>query len=205
MVADSNAASGISSSGCVWNAAESIDGWLRSLALIVQATHPAFGSCLPPSASALEDPQDSAATNPQLLKMADASAPVTIRTRKFITNRLLARRQFVVDVLHPSRANVSKEELSEKLASIYKTDKLRVVTFGFRTAFGGGRSTGFALIYDDEVSQKRFEPRYRLVRSGLAPKVEKASRKLRKERKNRAKKLRGTKKVKAAEPPKKGK
>lgn len=47
---------------------------------------------------------------------------------------------------------------------MYKTDKNRVVTFGFRTAFGGGRSTGFALIYDDEESQKKFEPKYRLVR-----------------------------------------
>jgi len=137
--------------------------------------------------------------------MADSSAPITLRTRKFITNRLLARRQFVVDVLHPSRPNVSKSELSEKLASLYKADKTRVVTFGLRTHFGGGRSTGFALIYDDEASQKKFEPKYRLVRSGLASKVEKPSRKLRKERKNRAKKLRGTKKVKAAEPPKKGK
>jgi len=88
---------------------------------------------------------------------------------------------------------------------MYKTDKARVVTFGFRTQFGGGRSTGFALIYDDEASQRKFEPRYRLVRSGMAAKVEKASRKLRKERKNRAKKFRGTKKIKAAEPPKKGK
>jgi len=136
--------------------------------------------------------------------MAD-SAPVTLRTRKFITNRLLARRQFVLDVLHPGLPNVSKADLSEKLASLYKTDKNRVVTFGFKTVFGGGRSTGFALIYDDEASQKKFEPRYRLVRSGLAPKITKPSRKLRKERKNRAKKLRGTKKVKAAEPPKKGK
>ncbi|KAG6857576.1 hypothetical protein H0H87_000175 [Tephrocybe sp. NHM501043] len=154
--------------------------------------------------------------------MAD-SAPITLRTRKFITNRLLARRQFVLDVLHPSRPNVSKSELSEKLAALYKTQKDRVVTFGFRTQFGGGRSTGFALIYDDEASQKKFEPKYRLVRvrpsfplldshnltctlkSGLATKVDKASRKLRKERKNRAKKFRGTKKSKAAEPPKKGK
>lgn len=136
--------------------------------------------------------------------MADL-APITLRTRKFITNRLLARRQFVVDVLHPSRANVSKADLSEKLAAVYKADKNRVVTFGFRTAFGGGRSTGFALIYDDEASQRKFEPKYRLVRSGLLPKVEKPSRKLRKERKNRAKKFRGTKKIKAAEPPKKGK
>ena len=93
-----------------------------------------------------------------------ADAQVTVRTRKFITNRLLARRQFVVDVLHPSRANVPKAELSEKLASVYKTDKARVVTFGFRTHFGGGRRTGFALIYDDEASQKKFEPRYRLIR-----------------------------------------
>ena len=95
---------------------------------------------------------------------ADNSAPVTIRTRKFITNRLLARRQFIVDVLHPNRANVSKDELSERLAQIYKADKARVVTFSFRTAFGGGRSTGFGLIYDDEASQKKFEPKYRLIR-----------------------------------------
>jgi small subunit ribosomal protein S24e len=135
--------------------------------------------------------------------MVDANAPVTLRTRKFITNRLLARRQFVVDVLHPSRANVSKAELGEKLAAMYKADKNRVVTFGLRTHFGGGRSTGFALIYDDEASQKKFEPRYRLVRSGLAPKVDKPSRKLRKERKNRAKKFRGTKKIKGSEASKK--
>jgi len=133
-----------------------------------------------------------------------SDSPVTIRTRKFITNRLLARRQFVVDVLHPSRPNVSKKELSEKLADLYKTDKARVVPFGFRTHFGGGRSTGFALIYDDDESQKKFEPRYRLVRSGLAIKKDRPTRKLRKERKNRAKKFRGTKKSKAAEPPKKG-
>ena len=95
---------------------------------------------------------------------ADTSAPVTIRTRKFITNRLLARRQFIVDVLHPNRPNVSKAELSEKLAQIYKADKARVVTFGLKTAFGGGRSTGFGLIYDDEASQKKFEPKYRLIR-----------------------------------------
>ncbi|KAF8481117.1 ribosomal protein L23/L15e core domain-containing protein [Russula ochroleuca] len=135
--------------------------------------------------------------------MADNSAPVTIRTRKFTTNRLLSRKQFIVDVLHPSRPPISRTDVSEKLAGIYKVDKARVVPFGFKTHFGGGRSTGFALIYDSEETQRKFEPRYRLVRAGMAPKVEKASRKLRKERKNRAKKYRGTKKSKAAEPAKK--
>jgi small subunit ribosomal protein S24e len=54
--------------------------------------------------------------------------------------------------------------VSEKLAGIYKVDKARVVPFGFKTHFGGGRSTGFALIYDSEETQRKFEPRYRLVR-----------------------------------------
>jgi len=137
--------------------------------------------------------------------MADNSAPITLRTRKFITNRLLSRRQFVLDILHPSRPNVPKSELQEKLATLYKSEKDRVVLFGLRTHFGGGRSTGFALIYDDVASQKKFEPKHRLIRNGIQPKVDRPSRKLRHERKNRAKKVRGTKKSKAAEPPKKGK
>lgn len=70
------------------------------------------------------------------------SSPVTLRTRKFITNRLLQRKQMVLDVIHPSRANVSREELSEKLAAMYKSNKEQCVVFGMRTHFGGGRSTG---------------------------------------------------------------
>ena len=103
----------------------------------------------------------------------------------------------VVDVLHPGKANVSKTEISEKLAKIYKADAKNVITFGFRTAFGGGKSTGFALIYDSADVVKKFEPKYRLVRQGLLT-IEKTGRKQRKERKNRAKKFRGTKKAKAS-------
>jgi len=144
-------------------------------------------------------------THPHQDTMAEQGA-VTLRTRKFITNRLLQRKQFVVDVLHPSRPNVSKDELREKLSTMYKAPKDQVIVFGFRTQFGGGKSTGFALIYDTKESLK-FEPKYRLVRFGLAEakKKDKAGRKLRKERKNRAKKFRGLAKVKGAEPAKKGK
>jgi small subunit ribosomal protein S24e len=104
------------------------------------------------------------ATHAYALFLQDNSAPVTIRTRKFTTNRLLSRKQFIVDVLHPSRPPISRAELSERLAKLYKADQNRIVPFGFKTHFGGGRSTGFALIYDDEESQKKFEPKYRLVR-----------------------------------------
>ena len=91
-------------------------------------------------------------------------APITIRTRKFITNRLLSRRQFVIDVLHPCRPNVSRAELAKKLAAIYNSEPSRVVLFGFHAHFGGQCSTGFGLIYDDEASQIKFEFRNRLVK-----------------------------------------
>ncbi|KAF9611945.1 hypothetical protein IFM89_037165 [Coptis chinensis] len=97
--------------------------------------------------------------------MADSSKAVTIRTRKFMTNRLLSRKQFVIDVLHPGRPNVSKAELKEKLSKIYEVkDPNSIFVFKFRTHFGGGKSTGFGLIYDSVDSAKKFEPKYRLIR-----------------------------------------
>ncbi|KAL0718067.1 hypothetical protein Bca4012_067389 [Brassica carinata] len=152
-----------------------------------------------------------------------AEKAVTIRTRKFMTNRLLSRKQFVslsplhyissvsmtrqcidvIDVLHPGRANVSKAELKEKLARMYEVkDPNAIFVFKFRTHFGGGKSSGFGLIYDNVESAKKFEPKYRLIRNGLDTKIEK-SRKQIKERKNRAKKIRGVKKTKAGDPKKK--
>lgn len=65
-----------------------------------------------------------------------------------------------------------------------------VMLFGFRTAFGGGRSTGFALVYDDVEAAKKYEPKYRLARIGLQKKRE-GSRKQIKEKKNRDKKIFG--------------
>lgn len=74
----------------------------------------------------------------------------------------------VLDVIHPARPNVSKTELSEKLGQMYKAPKEQVIVFGLRTAFGGGRSTGFALIYDSKDSMK-FEPKHRLIRVSILP------------------------------------
>jgi hypothetical protein len=59
---------------------------------------------------------------------------------------------------------------------MYKTNKEQVNAFGLRTKFGGGKTTGFALIYDSPEALKKFEPHYRLVRVGVATKVEKPSR-----------------------------
>ena len=50
------------------------------------------------------------------------------------------------------------------LAKMYKTTSDVVVCFGFRTAFGGGKSSGFALIYDSLDFLKKNEPKYRQAR-----------------------------------------
>lgn len=80
-----------------------------------------------------------------------------------MNNRLLNRRQCVLEVLHPTRPSVSKIKLLNLLAILFKMDRRRIVIFGLRTPFGGGRSTGYLLLYDDEASQKRFEPKHRLI------------------------------------------
>ncbi|CAG0913988.1 unnamed protein product [Notodromas monacha] len=123
-----------------------------------------------------------------------SDSTATIRTRKFMTNRLLHRLQMIVDVMHPGRASVPKTEIREKLAKMYKTTSDLVFCFGFRTKFGGGKSSGFALIYDTMDYAKKFEPKHRL--HGLL-KIERVGRKVRKLKKTRMKKCRGKSKAEA--------
>lgn len=50
---------------------------------------------------------------------------------------------------------------------MYKTTPDVIFCFGFRTQFGGGKTTGFALVYDSLDFAKKFEPKYRLARVSL--------------------------------------
>ena len=97
----------------------------------------------------------------------------------------------IVDIIHPGRANVPKKELQDVVGGMYKADAKLVVLFGFRTKFGGGKSTGFCLIYGSEDAMRKFEPKHRVVRAGMAEKKEQ-SRKAIKEAKNKGLKIRGT-------------
>ncbi len=108
-----------------------------------------------------------------------------IRTRKALVNKLLGRKQMLVDVSHFGRPSVPKAELRTKIAKMFKVkDEQLVVIFGFSHAFGGGKSTGFCLIYESLDALKKFEPRHRQVRQGLLKKKE-GSAKQKKEKKNR--------------------
>eukprot|EP00559_Dactyliosolen_fragilissimus_P006321 CAMPEP_0184855324 /NCGR_PEP_ID=MMETSP0580-20130426/608_1 /TAXON_ID=1118495 /ORGANISM="Dactyliosolen fragilissimus" /LENGTH=137 /DNA_ID=CAMNT_0027349817 /DNA_START=58 /DNA_END=471 /DNA_ORIENTATION=- len=120
-----------------------------------------------------------------------SDSAVVVKTRKFKRNPLLSRRQMIVDVIHPGRANVPKSELQEVVGGMHKADPKLTVLFGFRTKYGGGKSTGFCVIYDNEEAILKFEPKHRLIRQGLQEKKE-TSRKAMKEAKNKGKKIRGT-------------
>ena len=123
------------------------------------------------------------------------SNSVTIRTRKYMTNRLLSRKQMVIDVVHPGLAAVSKSDIKDMLVKKFKVNNPQCCfLFGFKTQIGGGKSTGFALIYDSLSEALQTEPRYRLVRAGLAEKMQRGRKQI-KELKNRKKKVRGTEKA----------
>eukprot|EP00998_Keelungia_sp_KM082_P013222 NODE_9692_length_508_cov_30.503937_g9669_i0.p2 GENE.NODE_9692_length_508_cov_30.503937_g9669_i0~~NODE_9692_length_508_cov_30.503937_g9669_i0.p2 ORF type:complete len:144 (+),score=50.62 NODE_9692_length_508_cov_30.503937_g9669_i0:38-433(+) len=120
---------------------------------------------------------------------------IYIRTKGFISNKLLHRKQMTVEVLHKGKGTVPKKEVQEKLAAMFRVkDASTVIAFGFKTKFGASISTGTAVIYDNSTFCKRFEPRYRLLRNGLATKKT-GSRKQRKEKKNRMAKYRGITKI----------
>ena len=100
----------------------------------------------------------------------------------------------ILDVFHPGRANVPKAELRDQISRNWKVEEGNIFLFGFRTAFGGGKSSGACLIYDNLEAVKKYEPQFHLIRAGLQQKAE-TSRRSRKELKNRKKKVRGKKKA----------
>ena len=124
-----------------------------------------------------------------------SEGPIVLRAKKFLLNRLLSRKQMVLEVLHPGQANVSKEKITELIAKKFKADTKNIVCFGFHTHFGGGRSTGFVLVYDNRDYLLKYEPKYRLRRlKVLEPKIN--NRKARKELRTKRKKVRGKEKSK---------
>merc|ERR1712054_24070 len=121
---------------------------------------------------------------------------VTIRPRKMITN-----------VHHPGLATPDKEMLKNMIAEYlskakgHKANAEATVIFGMKTCFGGGKSTCFALVYDSVDAAKKHEPKHRLIRSGHEEAAAvSVGRKQRKEKKNREKKFRGTRKEKRVRP-----
>merc|ERR1711977_779568 len=127
----------------------------------------------------------------------------SMSTKGTVTIRPLERRQMILDVHHPNLATPDKEMLKGMLAEYlskakgHKASANATVIFGMKPAFGGGKSSCFALVYDSVDAAKKHEPKHRLIQSGHVEKPGiQVGRKQRKEKKNREKKFRGTRKEK---------
>jgi small subunit ribosomal protein S24e len=119
---------------------------------------------------------------------------ITMRARRFQTNKLLQRKQMILQISHEHLATPRKRLIRRKVCNMYNVkDPKTVVLFGFRTKFGGGKTTGFCLIYDNYRSRRRYDYKHRLIRDGLAKKKE-GARKPKKETKNKSKNIRGREK-----------
>lgn len=127
---------------------------------------------------------------------------VTIKPRRIRVNKLLSRRELVLDVFHQGKPNCSQKELRELISNKYHWDQKNIVLYGFRTAFGGNRSTGFCLAYDNQQYLVRNEPIHRLRRLGVVPKrnpkrkpLKQLKRKIKKTRAGERRKVLATKKT----------
>ncbi len=61
-------------------------------------------------------------------------------------------------------SSVSKADIKTKLAQTLKSKEENISIFGLKTKFGGGRSTGFALIYDSADARKKYDSKKMLRR-----------------------------------------
>merc|ERR1719327_2531554 len=85
--------------------------------------------------------------------------------RKMINNPLLARKQILVELIHPDSAGVTKAAIKEKLSAMYDKKAVEAISiFGYKTKFGGGRSSCFALIYDNADAKKKYDAKVNLNR-----------------------------------------
>ncbi len=73
----------------------------------------------------------------------------------------------MIELIHPEKANVSKNDIKAKLAQTLKAKEENISIFGLKTKFGGGRSTGFALIYDSLDSRKKYDSKKMLRRVSI--------------------------------------
>lgn len=67
-------------------------------------------------------------------------------------------------MIHPDMPNVPKVEIRKKLAAANKVKEDCVVVYGLKTKYGGGKSSGFALIYDSLDNRKKYDSRKNLLR-----------------------------------------
>ena len=81
-----------------------------------------------------------------------------------------------IQLIHPEKANVSKKDIKEALAKKLKSADDRISVFGLKTQFGGGRSSGFALIYNTAEEKAKYDSETLLRRVSAEPSLKGSTR-----------------------------
>uniref|UniRef100_A0A8C0PEN6 40S ribosomal protein S24 n=1 Tax=Canis lupus familiaris TaxID=9615 RepID=A0A8C0PEN6_CANLF len=105
------------------------------------------------------------------------------RPGKFMTHRPLRRKQMFIGcscIGCIGKATIPKTKIRDKTSQDEEDHTDVIFVFGFRTRFGGSKTTGFGMIYDSLDFARKNEPKHRLARHGWYEK-KKTSRKQQKE------------------------
>lgn len=72
-----------------------------------------------------------------------------------------------IELIHPELGSLKKSVIKERLAKQLKVKEECVTIYGMKSKFGGGRSTGFALIYDNHDLLKKYDSKKELRKVSL--------------------------------------
>ena len=88
-------------------------------------------------------------------------------------NELLDRTEVTFKALHPKEGTPQREVVREKLASMLKASKDRVVVDAMDSEFGKMETVGYAKVYKTKEAAMKFEREHVLVRNKLKEAVKK--------------------------------
>lgn len=81
-------------------------------------------------------------------------------------NRLLGRREVLIEVTHPNSPTPTRQAIRELVARQLGAHLNNVVVRKIETEYGVGRSTAEIHVYQDPQSARAIEPLYMLARNG---------------------------------------
>jgi len=86
-------------------------------------------------------------------------------------NELLDRTEVNFKAMHPKEGTPQREAVREKLATMMKATKDRVIVDSMDSEFGKMETVGYAKVYKTKEAAMKFEREYVLVRNKLKEKV----------------------------------
>ncbi|ABL77857.1 30S ribosomal protein S24e [Thermofilum pendens] len=82
-------------------------------------------------------------------------------------NKLVGRRELLVEIHHQGSGTPSRRDVAEALRNMLGTGGSAIVVRKLVTRYGQGVSEALIHIYDSDVKMKMFEPKHILRRNGL--------------------------------------